>query len=243
MLGLWAPFLLICVAIIPLVPFFVWFKARNFGSLRFLLSLGAGILAIIPAALVQRFFPPPNPRFGIGPELFGAFIRISLVEETCRFLTLSLLFHFCPYSRIAAPHISFPNGENKKVSFFGGPSGLVAGLGFAAGESVFYGLTDPGVVILRAFTAAPLHAACGARIGTALGVLTEAPLRAGFLILAAIFIHGIYNFFILNPGIPWFLPVFIALTALASSILAIWHEGSAAGLLKGEKNGNKKPLV
>ena len=243
MTGLWAPFLLICVAIIPLVPFFVWFRARNFGLLRFLLSLAAGILAVIPAVLIQSFFPPPSPRAEIGLVLFGAFVRISLVEESCRFLTLFLLFRLCPYARIVSPLSAVANAENKHFSFFGAPSGLVAGLGFAAGESIFYGLTDPGIVILRAFTAAPLHAACGARIGTCLGVLAEAPLRAIFLIIAAIFIHGIYNFFIVNQGIPWFLPAFIALSALASSILAIWHEGSVTGLSKGKKNGNEKPLV
>ena len=233
MTGLWAPFLLVCIVLLPLLPVFVWFRKRNLGLLRFLLSIAAGLLAVSAAGLGQSFFPPPDTRGDIGVVLFSVFIRISLIEESSRFLTLFCLFHFCPYARIVPPFSSVPlaerQAEHRGVSFFGTPSGLVAGLGFAVGESIFYGLTDPGVVLLRLITAVPLHAACGARIGTALGVLRRAPLRASFLIIAAVFIHGIYNFFILTPGIPWFLPAFIALTALISSILSLRHEGSLVG--------------
>ena len=211
--------LLIFFAIIPIVPVFLWFRARNFGRLRLLLSLAAGLLAVIVAGLAQSFFPPPYTQAGIGALLFGVFVRISLIEELSRFLTLFLLFRFT-YCRISFPGSSDPVPLASQ-GFLGAPSGLAAGLGFAAGESIFYGITDSGTAFLRIFTAAPLHAACGTRIGTALGILRKEPIRASTLILTAVIIHGMYNFFILSPGIPPLLPGLIALSALGSSLLAL----------------------
>ena len=208
---------LICITVIPILPFFFWFKARDYGPLRFLLSLAAGLLAVLIAGLAQSFFPPPDIHGGMGFVFFSVFIRISLVEELSRLLTLCILFRF-PYSQIKLTASSNPDNF---PGFFGAPSGLVAGLGFAAGENIFYGLTDTGTAFLRIFTALPLHAACSARIGTALGISRKEPLQAIVLIITAVFIHGIYNFFILNPGIPWFLPGLIAMSALGSSIIAI----------------------
>ena len=205
---------LICFTIIPILPVYLWFRAQNFGFLRLILSLAAGLLAVLAAGLSQSFFRPPDIQAGLGTLIFGVFVRISLVEELSRLLTLFLLFRFS-YFRIPFPSAS--------KSFFGAPSGLAAGLGFAAGESIFYGLTDTGTMLLRIFTAAPLHASCGTRIGTALGIFHQKPLQATFLILTAVFIHGMYNFFILSPGIPWFLPGLIALSALGSSLLAMRH--------------------
>ena len=217
--GVGAVVFLIFLAIIPIVPLYIWFRARNFGRLRFLLCLAAGLLAVMAAGLAQSLFPLPNIYGGMGSILFSVFIRISLIEELSRLFTLFLLFRF-HYSRIPLP-ASSSTVPGAIHSFFGAPSGLAAGLGFAAGESIFYGLTDLSTALLRLFTATPLHAACGARIGTALGIFRAAPLRAVFLIITAVLIHGMYNFLILNPGIPWFLPGLIALSAFASSLLSI----------------------
>ena len=205
------------LAVIPIIPVFFWFRARNFGHLRLLLSLGAGLLAVLAAGLAQSFFHPPDTQAGIGTLLFGVFFRISLIEELSRFITLFLLFRFT-YCRIPIPGDPVPSAAQ---GFFGAPSGLAAGLGFAAGESIFYGLTDTSAAFLRIFTAAPLHAACGARIGTALGILRKEPIRASVLVLTAVTIHSMYNFFILSPGLPFFLPGLIALSALGSSLMSL----------------------
>ena len=212
-----APFFLLAISVIPLIPVYIWFQKKKYGIVRFLVPLAAGILTVPVAGFLQGFFPLHLPRQSeMGGILFGAFIRISLIEEFTRTLVLFLFFLVIPYSRISL---------DKFVSetFFGAPSGLCAGIGFAAAEGIFYGLVDPGVSVLRLFTAVPLHAACGARIGNSLGIAKKQPLAALTFFITAFFIHGTYDFCIMVPGIPGFLPVFIALAALVSSLFTIYY--------------------
>ena len=212
---LWAPLLLLGVVLLPLIPVLVLFQARKYGPLRFLFAVAAGVFSVLTAGLAQFFFPLHLPDQGqMGELLFSIFIRISLVEELSRVLTLSLLFHFIPYIGI------------RDRPALGAPLGLAAGLGFAAGESIFYGLSDPGIALLRVFTAA-LHGACGARIGSALAQLKTQPFNALSLFVSAVCIHGMYNFCILNPGVPWFFSAFIALSALSSSLINIYFSDAA----------------
>jgi RsiW-degrading membrane proteinase PrsW (M82 family) len=103
-----------------------------------------------------------------------------------------------------------------------GAAGLVAGFGFAVLESAVYGASDPGILLPRMFTAALLHGACGTRVGFALAMFPKTPVQAVFRFLTAVVIHGVYNFMLETPGwLPLAAAVLIALSALASSVLAI----------------------
>jgi RsiW-degrading membrane proteinase PrsW (M82 family) len=101
---------------------------------------------------------------------------------------------------------------------------MAAGLGFAAAENVFYSVSNPGAALWRIFPAA-LHAACGARIGTALSIGISPDKRqalAGIsIVFTAILIHAVYNFCLLNPRVPDFIPALLALTSLGSSVLTM----------------------
>ena len=230
MIGLWPVFLLLAIVLIPLVPVYIWFHKMKFGSLRFYLSVAAGVISVLIAGLAQGFMPlhlsGTSPLTGL---LFGVFIRVSLIEELSRAFVLFLLFYFFPYSRIMFREKPGSKLLSGSVSFFGAPSGLAAGLGFAAGESIFYGIADPGIALMR-FSAAALHGACGIRVGTALGYLAKSRFYSVFIFLTAVLIHGIFNFCILNPGIPEFLPAFIAFAALASSLISVYFENRNAYL-------------
>jgi RsiW-degrading membrane proteinase PrsW (M82 family) len=105
-------------------------------------------------------------------------------------------------------------------------AGLIAGLGFAILESAVYGAANPGNALLRAFTAAPLHGACGSRVGASVVLLREHPVQAVSRFLTAVVIHGIYNFMLIIPGrLPPLTAVLIALSALASAVVTI-HRGA-----------------
>jgi hypothetical protein len=79
-----------------------------------------------------------------------------------------------------------------------------------------------GITLLRAVTAAPLHGACGARVGIAAMIGNREPVHALCRFLPAVAIHGMYNFMVISPGIPAIvLALLITLTALASSIQVI----------------------
>jgi RsiW-degrading membrane proteinase PrsW (M82 family) len=103
--------------------------------------------------------------------------------------------------------------------------GLIAGLGFAVIETAMYGVGDFRITLVRAVTAAPLHGACGARIGMAVSHLRDAPGLALVRFLYAVGIHGMYNFMIISPGIPLVFPILIAFTAFLSSIQLIRYSG------------------
>lgn len=219
--------LYLCIGLAPLVPACIWFRVKKYGVLRFLLSAAAGILTVFAAALVQGLIPVELPGLNrINAVLFGVFVRVSLIEEASRAVILFALLRFIPYSRIYPEKDPIASDKNPAL-FFGAPSGLAAGLGFAAGESVIYGLANPGAVLLRVFTAAPLHAACGARIGSAAGKVLTQPFYAAILFMSAVLIHGVYNFSIQNPATPAFLPVLIAIAAFGSSLHNIYWRSHA----------------
>jgi RsiW-degrading membrane proteinase PrsW (M82 family) len=215
--GLWVLLLLIFIAALPVVPVYVWFRVRQFPipPVWFLLSLLAGAFSLLIAALIQGFFSMVlNTR---GSLLFNIFIRIALTEETGRLLMLCFLFWLETRIRNMAFHVPAYDAPSLGPAAFGVATGLLTGLGFAIIESASYGAVDISIALLRAFTAAPLHGACGARVGYGVIIFKHAPYRGLWRFLSAVAIHGMYNLMVINPGIPPFLPVLIALSALASS--------------------------
>ena len=110
---------------------------------------------------------------------------------------------------------------------FGPALGLAAGLGFAALENAFYGMADINITLLRSFTAALLHGACGIRAGTAVSVIGERPLRALSLFISTVIIHGTYNLIIISPPVPSVLAIPIALAAFFASLYLLKSNGNA----------------
>ncbi|MCL2479875.1 MAG: PrsW family intramembrane metalloprotease, partial [Treponema sp.] len=166
------------------------------------------------AAMIQNsFFQSGTESWnGIGAVFFGIFVRIALVEEASRFLILIPLLNIFN-RRLSVPGVA---------SAAGAAVGLVVGLGFAALENASYGTADINITMLRAFTAAPLHGACGSRVGSSLVLFRERPIQALTRFLSAVIIHGTYNFMLLIPGVlPPIAAVLISLTALASSVVTI----------------------
>jgi len=206
MSGIGILLLLIITAALPVIIVFIWFKAaRSPITLPwFLASLAAGIVSLLAAILIQRLFPPPSTD-GLAAILFGIFIRVALVEEASRLVGLVILLNVIKRCR-------------KMDVSFGAAVGFISGLGFALMESAFYGISDIGIILLRAVTAAPLHAACGIRVSVAFLAIREQPARALFLFISAVLIHGAYNLMIVSPALPSVLAIPIALAALFASI-------------------------
>ena len=217
MKGIWILLLLILTAAIPVIIVFFWFRRRRLAGkssvslLWLLVSLTAGIISLLAAALFQSLFPPSG-RAGLGPLFFGVFIRVALVEEASRLVTLIPLF-------------KAGNRRRYIDKTFGAALGLAAGLGFAAIENALYGTADINITLLRAFTAAPLHGACGIRAGAAASVFRQHPSKALFLFISAVLIHGTYNLMIESPILPSALAVLIAFAALFASLPYIYDSG------------------
>ena len=83
--------------------------------------------------------------------------------------------------------------------------GVMASLGFATLENLFYvlGLFDVGVAVARAFLSVPLHCVCGVFMGyyygiahrhKALGNQSQARANSVLALLVPMIIHGLYDF-------------------------------------------------
>jgi RsiW-degrading membrane proteinase PrsW (M82 family) len=213
--GLWVLLLLIFLSALPALVVLIWIRVRRFpiGLPWFLLALLGGALSLGIAAILQALFPPINEAT-MGAMLFKIFIQIALTEELGRFGVFVLLLRLVRLDqRSAAPA-------------FAALTGLIAGLGFAVIETAMYGVGDFSIALVRAVTAAPLHGACGTRIGMAVSHIRDAPGLALVRVLYAVGIHGMYNFMIISPGVPQVFPALIAVTAFLSSIQLIRYSGT-----------------
>ena len=225
-----ALFLLIIIAVssIPVIAVYIWFRVAKyqFSLVRFLLVLITGASAFFPALILQDMINFTIPSGGRAELFYHVFIRIALTEELSRLLMLTIYFLITGYLTKSNDQ----NNSDQSVSWnnvkIGAAVGLVAGLGFAILESARYGAFDISVLLLRTITAAPLHAACGSRIGTAAMMFRTNPIQAVFRIISATVIHGIYNIMISRPGFSTTLAILIAFSALFSAISII---GSKAG--------------
>jgi len=217
-----ALFILIFISSIPAIAAFIWFWLSHypFSTPRFSAALLAGAASIFPALFLQNILRTGSGIFRLSGKwgLFAEiFIRIALTEELSRFLILCILF--AVIGRVC----------KEPVGKMANAAGLVAGLGFAVLESAVYGASNFDITPLRAFTAAPLHGACGSRVGASVALLQEHPVRGILRFLSAVVVHGAYNFMLKIPGrIPPIAAVLIAITALISAIQVIRSEMKAA---------------
>jgi RsiW-degrading membrane proteinase PrsW (M82 family) len=211
--GLWILLLLIAISALPVLAVFIWIRLRRLPVRLpwFLISLLGGALSLGLAAIFQSLFPKTDDA-SVGVLLVKIFVQIALTEELGRLVVFSLLLSLAR---------RFGKEPESYRSAFAAITGLIAGLGFAVIETAMYGVGSFSIALVRAVTTAPLHGACGARIGIAVSHIRDAPFLALFRFLYAVGLHGMYNFMILNQGIPLIFPVLIAFTALFSSIQLI----------------------
>ncbi len=208
--------LLIMISALPVGAAFLWFRGRKFPvpTHWFLLSLLAGALAPLAATLAQYLIPRMSniASYGTGDFLFDVFIRVALTEEASKLLMLCILF------KMLGGLLGEQTEYGGRWNFpYGTASGLTAGLGFALVESAFYGMGDMRIALLRVFTAAPLHGACGARIGAAHTLMKTSPGAALWRFLVAVAIHGVYNILVSSAGSIRYLSILLAFSSLLAS--------------------------
>jgi RsiW-degrading membrane proteinase PrsW (M82 family) len=222
----WASLLLVVIAALPVLAVFLWLRIRKFPvKLPWLLiSLLGGALSLLGAVLLQSLFPRTGGT-SAAFFFFKLFIQIAFTEELSRLLVLLPLLRLRAFFTREKSAVSeggvAGTAEGAGAFPLGTTTGLLAGLGFAVVETVSYGAGNLGTALFRAFTAAPLHGACGARDGAAAALLRRKPLRALARFLSAVMIHGIYNFMMIRSGLYSVLAVLAALTALASALQEI----------------------
>ena len=156
-----------------------------------IISILIGMLAVLPATLIQFLFPE---MFFVNQTmislLVSSLVYIALVEEVCKTACLFLV-----------PH------KNLNISTFFVLSFLV-GYSFGSFENIIYilkGLTNP---ILRMFTSCVVHAICTATASFFIWFLRKKKFHLT-LILTPIFVHGLYDFFAGFPGKFWLVSIIV----------------------------------
>jgi RsiW-degrading membrane proteinase PrsW (M82 family) len=217
--------ILLFISSIPVIAVFIWFRLAKyqFSINKFLFALLAGAVAVFPALILQRILLALTvPTGGKLALFFDYFIRIAFTEEFSRLIILLILFFAIHRLSSRQAEQTSAEPENTELNAMGGAIGLIAGLGFAILESAVIGASNPDITLMRTFSAAPLHGACGFRVGSSIMLFRESPVQAFFRFLSAVAIHGIYNFMLTIPGfLPSIAAILIALFALISAVLAI----------------------
>ncbi len=127
-----------------LVFFLFYFRNFTFRRSAFLESGGFfyGLLSASATLVVQRAVDPFIPA-DASPAL-RAFLHAALVEEIVRFVLLYFLLS---------------RSSDTFTAIEGVFTGIMAGLGFAVAENLYYSASFPGyVILLRSLTCIPLHA-------------------------------------------------------------------------------------
>jgi RsiW-degrading membrane proteinase PrsW (M82 family) len=210
---MWILLLLILISALPVIGVFIWFRLAKyeFDLLLFFWGLLGGALALLVAGFFQSLFPPLN-NLDFRSILFRLMVQIALTEEAGR-LVILLVLRLLLDRFVKAPALPPEN--------LGSALGLLTGLGFAVIETATYGAADLHIALLRAFTAAPLHSACGSRVGVTVFSFRAAPFRGIFRFIAAVIIHGVYNFMAINPDIPIVFPILLVAASFFSALQTI----------------------
>lgn len=191
---------LIALALAPVLAI-IWFiylkdKYEPEPIKHILISFFLGCLSVIPAIVLEWSLGsiyPENPSNVLVTAVW-AFGIIACSEEFAKFIFLKWY--------------AFKQKEFDEP-FDGIVYGVMISLGFAAVENIFY-VQDGGikVALLRMFTAVPAHASFGVIMGYYFGLawqFKEDALRyqlRGFL--AAVVLHGAYDFFLIQNNWPAF---------------------------------------
>lgn len=184
-------------------------------------SFFLGCLSVIPALLLESVFMSYFPQNGANLLItaVNAYIIIAGAEELSKYIMFRRFF-------------KDPNFNEPYDGIF---YGVVISLGFAAVENIMY-VYDGGftVGLLRMFTAVPAHASFGAIMGYYFGLAWQnkaSKNRYMFQgLLAAIIMHGTYDFFLLQenyPGLAFgsFLGLFLSFK-LVTKAIAIHNQNS-----------------
>src|SRR6056297_4026996 len=133
-----------------------WDRGRPEPRGLLLFTFLLGFIAVIPAALIEMLLDPMG--FPFSPLLrlaFRAFIVAGLVEEGTK---LVVVRHFIM----------------KRPAFDEVMDGIIytitASMGFAFFENIFYSAGGPGTLLIRGFTAVPLHAIASGIMGYYIGL-------------------------------------------------------------------------
>ncbi len=170
------------------------------------IAAGLGLLGAFLAALIEKkFIPLSNLKVGAPlSTMLTSFIVVGLIEETLKFLPLALFIYPKKYF----------NEHTDGIIYF-----AIAGLGFGLPENILYTMQYGAKAGLGRLVLTPFfHAALTGMIGYFLikaKLSHKSPLTIWPIFLAAIVLHGIYDFG-LSSGTSLFIFISVIVTVALS---------------------------
>ena len=165
-------------------------------KLNLIITFILGALTVFPAGYLEEAIIDNNAN-GIADMAVRAFFLVALVEEAVKFAVLRAYSY---------PKKSFDEPLDGIVY------GVMASMGFATLENIFYvlnpppGFTSVNVGFSRMFTAVPGHAVFGVLMGYFAGKAKFNPGKSAILLFQgffwAVLFHGAYDFFLFLQGSP-----------------------------------------
>tara|TARA_B110000483_G_C18190180_1_gene540593 strand:- start:14 stop:844 length:831 start_codon:yes stop_codon:yes gene_type:complete len=204
-----------------IILFYVYKKDRFPEPPRIVfITFALGVATIFPILIIIPIIEGFSENLGLFPEashFYFAFIRASLLEETFKWLVI--IYYCVKLNELNEPMDALVYG-------------VAASLGFAAFENFEYvtGSLQESVELassvawLRAFTAVPLHAICGAIMGyfliKAIFIIKNKNINLFLSLFAPVIIHGLYDYILMSEKIASGLiyPLLIILVIITSFI-------------------------
>lgn len=153
-----------------------------------------GFFSVIPAGLIEHFIEPFTYISDPLTAIFArAFIMAALVEETTKLLVVKTFVYNKPQFDEITDGVVYA---------------ITASMGFACFENILYSSGGTAVVLVRAFTAVPLHAVASGIMGYYIGLSKfrqKKDMYAG--LIYAVIIHGAYDFFLFTGTVLSFLVI------------------------------------
>jgi RsiW-degrading membrane proteinase PrsW (M82 family) len=204
----------IVLAALPAAALLGWIllrdRARPEPAGAVLRAVAFGFLAAVPAIVIEPFVDLPS-RLLPWPidAAWRAFVVAALVEEGLKFALVRLWIF-------------------RSKSFDEAMDGIVytmcVSLGFAFVENALYGYADRWILLVRAFTAVPMHAAAAGLMGWRLGLArverekSRARSHAAAGLGLAVLVHGLYDFAVFaGPAAAWAAPLVVVVAWIALS--------------------------
>ena len=208
--------LLILIAVLPglAISYYIYLQDRYDREPKLILIVCfiLGMLITYPAIKIEAWLESFNGANAnhLGVLLFTSFIVVGLVEELVKFASLYLW----PYR-----HKAFNEPLDGIVY------AVMIGMGFATLENILYANQyNVKTILFRALTAVPAHGVFAVIMGYYAGLAKFDKANRVTLIaksfLYPIFLHGLYDFFILQNYYEW-LMVFATITLFVGIYIAI----------------------
>lgn len=218
--------IILAAAVIPCLVF-IWqldhFDRFKKEPRRLLFKLLVAGMASTLAAIVLELILTPLATFL--PESIAvpaeAFLGVAVPEEAVKLAAMLLI-------------VSHRKEFDELLD--GAVYGVSVAMGFALLENILYVFGSGeamSVALLRGVTAVPLHALAGGFMGLAVArfkLESRGSIGSGFIV--AVFIHGIYDWFLMDPRVPGW-PILIVLAAGWWALIALLRRARKDDCLAG----------